>query len=162
MMAGTFGDRIDALREQVGGNLDGQVVVDQAYARYQHEGLDLRHPKGGEARFLANALLANYGDYLQKYADSVLDDGGQDAMTRAMEDLAGDGGVSARAPVDFQNLRRSGHPTVTQGDEVIYDRPAEQHRLSEAEIDAIRRADPTGWVMINGKHVYVGTRRGSA
>jgi hypothetical protein len=139
-MAEAFGDRIDALKEMVGsGKLVGTVEVAQAYARYQHEGLDFAHPRGGGALYLSQPLLDHKDTYLQSYADKLLEDGGEQAIVDAMEDLAEEGGVAMRAPVLYSNLRASGHPSVTSDDVTIYDRPPRQHRLSEDELKAIYR-----------------------
>jgi hypothetical protein len=139
-VAGTFSDRIDELKAMVGtGDLVGKVVVDQAYARYQHEGLDLRHPRGGQALYLSQPLLDNHARYLQAYADHLLEDGGESSLAESMEDLAEEGGVATRAPVLYANLRASGHPSVTSDGITVYDRPPRQHRLSEEELRAIWR-----------------------
>jgi hypothetical protein len=136
----TFEQRLDVLREMTGcreGKITGQVTVDQVYAHFQHERTELHHPRGGGPFFLRDPLLENYQEYLERYARQVLveDDGGQRAMADAMEDLAGDGGAGSRAPLDFGDLRRSGHPTVTLGDDhVIYDRAPDQHRLATWEL----------------------------
>lgn len=111
----------------------------RAYARYQHEGLDFAHPRGGQALYLSQPLLEHKDAYLQKYADRLLEDGGESAMADAMEDLAEEGGVATHAPVLYSNLRASGHPMVTSDDVTIYDRPPRQHRLSEEELKAIYR-----------------------
>lgn len=141
-MATTFHDRIRALREQVGSSeavLRGSVVVDQRYAHVQHERLDFRHPRGGQALYLAEPLMRNHRRYLQDYADAVLDNGGHDAMIRAVEDLAGSGGVATHAPVELGDLRASGHPSVRLGERQVYDRPAAMHRLSPSELKAKSR-----------------------
>jgi hypothetical protein len=78
--------------------------------------------------------MENYSHYLQRYADRLLEDGGEHAIVEAVEDLAEDGGVATRAPVEFDDLRRSGHPTVTSDGATIYDRAPRQHRLSEEEL----------------------------
>jgi len=78
--------------------------------------------------------MEHYRDYLTDYARQVLVDGGEHAIVNAVEDLAEDGGVATRAPVEFDDLRRSGHPTVTSDGVEIYDRPPRQHRLSEEEL----------------------------
>jgi hypothetical protein len=139
-VAGTFADRIDVLKAMVGtGDLVGKVVVDQVYARYQHEGLDLRHPRGGQALYLSQPLLENHSRYLQAYADRLLEDGGVGAMVESMENLAEDGGVAVRAPVLYANLRASGRPSVVSDGRTVYDRPPRQHRLSEEELRALYR-----------------------
>jgi hypothetical protein len=139
-VSGTFSARTDELRRQTRcdrGTMTGSVEVDQVYAHVQHERLDYKHPRGGQARYLAAGLEANYHEYLQAVADGVLDDGGRDGMRRAMEHLSGE--VYDRAPREFMDLRRSGHPQVRQGLDVLYDRPPMQHRLSEAELRAKSR-----------------------
>jgi hypothetical protein len=159
-MAGDFTQRIDELRHRVGsGRLEGKVTVDQVYARYQHEGLELGHPRGGMARYLSQPLLDNHSEYLQTYADRVFndEDGGRSAFVEAMENLAEEGGVATFAPVEFSNLRASGHPEVHDGEDVVYDRPPRQARLTEEEIRELKRLHPTGWITLpNGQHVFIG------
>lgn len=135
-----FADRCDVLAEMVGtGDLTGTVIVDQLYAAIQHNSLDFHHPRGGQAQYLTAPLMENHGTYLEAIAATVLEDGGKDAMVASMEDLAGDGGVATRAPILYYNLRRSGHPIVTSGTEVVYDRAPEQERLTEEQLRAIYR-----------------------
>jgi hypothetical protein len=137
-MTGTLSDRLADLRRSTGSDrerLSGSVEVDQVYAHYQHERLDLHHPRGGMAKYLERPLMDNYRVYLEEYAREVLsEDGGHGAMKRAMEDLAGLGGVARHAPVEFSDLRMSGHPQVKLGDETIYDRPPVRHRLTKEEL----------------------------
>jgi hypothetical protein len=109
------------------------------YAKYQHNGLDFAHPRGGQALYLQAPLLENYPRYFQAYADKLLEDGGEPSMAESMEDLAEDGGVATRAPVLYSNLRASGHPSVTSDGVTVYDREPRQHRLSEEELKAIYR-----------------------
>jgi hypothetical protein len=139
-VASTFGARLDELKAMVGsGDLVGTVEVSQIYAQVQHEHLEWSHPRGGQALYLQAPLMENYGKYLRGYADRLLEDGGEQALVDAMEDLAEDGGVATRAPVLYSNLRASGHPKVVSGEVTIYDRPPRQHRLSEEELRAIYR-----------------------
>jgi hypothetical protein len=136
-----FSARIDELAEMVGhGDLTGTVSVDQAYSQFQHEGLDLVHPRGGQALFLQQPLMEHHDRYLKAIADGLLTDGGRDAMIRAVEDLAEDGGVATHAPVELGDLRASGHPSVTSDGDTIYDRPPRQHRLSPEELRAKDKA----------------------
>lgn len=142
-MAGDFHRRIDELLSNVGsGVLVGRVVVDQVYAKYQHERLDLQHPRGGHAKYLERPLFDNSGTYLRRIADSVLSDGGKEGMIKSMEDLAGDGGVATEAPVLWGDLRRSGHPIVEDDERPIYDRPPLSRRLTEEELRAKGRLLP--------------------
>jgi hypothetical protein len=116
------------------------VTVDQVYAHYQllqHERLDLHHPRGGHARYLAVPLETRFPLYLRWVAGGFLDDGGREGMIRAMEDLSDQ--VEWHAPVEFWDLRRSGHPEVKLGEHTVYDRPPIVHRLSPAELKAKSR-----------------------
>jgi hypothetical protein len=136
-MAGDFGERIDELMERVGhGDLVGSVVIDQRYAAVQHNSLDFEHPRGGQALYLQQPLMEHHEDYLRKIAGGILDDGGKRAMEEVVEDLAEDGGVARLAPLEFGDLRDSGHPSVTEDGAVVYDREPRQHRLSDEELKA--------------------------
>lgn len=139
-MRGTFGTHVDELVARTGSDqrwLRGSVTVDQVYAHYQHERLDLRHPRGGHARYLAVPLETRFHLYLRWVAGGFLEDGGQGGMARAMEDLSDQ--VEWHAPVEFWDLRRSGHPQVQLGARTVYDRPPVVHRLSPAELKAKSR-----------------------
>jgi hypothetical protein len=136
-MSRTFFAGLDELRARTDtdeGNLHGAVTVDQVYAHYQHEHLEFRHPRGGMAKYLEQPLLVNAYRYFGEIAKTFLEDGGKEGMKRAMEDLAEDGGVATHAPVEFDDLRRSGHPQVWVGERLVYDRQPRQHRLSREEL----------------------------
>lgn len=137
-MAGSesFDAALARLSEAVGvGTIRGRVEVDQVYARYQHEGLDFKHPRGGQAKYLEQPLYANAGLYMRDLAARVLPDGDVvQAMADVTEDLSGE--VFDKAPIEFLDLRASAHPTVTQGGAVKYDRPPMQARLSEQQLRA--------------------------
>jgi len=105
----------------------------------QHEGLNFRHPRGGQALYLQQPLMDHYSDYLTAYARQVLVDGGEQSMVESMENLAEEGGVATHAPVLWSNLRASGSPSVTSDGVQVYSRPPRQHRLSEEELKAIYR-----------------------
>ncbi len=135
---GTFSERIDELRKMVGsGKIVARVTCDQAYAHAQHEHAEYHHPRGGKAFYLQEPLMENYHAYLEDYAKTVLTDGGQPAMKRAAEHLSDQ--VEMHAPVEFNDLRRSGHPQVEADGHVVYDRPPKQARLTEAELKAKSR-----------------------
>src|SRR6266568_3836761 len=138
-MSGTFTGRMDLLREQTGRGelLRGSVTVDQVYAHAQHEHLEYHHPRGGSARYLSIPLFERYRRYLRTIADGVLDDGGKRGMADAMEDLSDS--LMVHAPVEFWDLRRSGHPVVELGGRTIYDRSPVVHRLTDAELRAKSR-----------------------
>ena len=99
--------------------------------------------------YLQQPLMENYRKYLTDYSAQVLKDGGKGAFIDAAENLAEEGGVATRAPVEFGDLRASGHPTVTSDGEVIYDRPPRQHRQTTDELkakDKAREALPGAWI----------------
>lgn len=137
-MAGDFFERIDELREKVGhGTLSGKVEVDQVYAHYQHEDLTLNHPRGGQGKYLEGPLLAGSEDWMRTVAKQVLEEGPADGMKEVVERVSDK--VELHAPVEFDHLRRSGHPTVTDDGTVVYDRAPKVGRLSEEELKAERR-----------------------
>jgi hypothetical protein len=138
-LTAAFHERIAELRRVTGApqTLRGQVTVDQAYAHYQHEHLEFRHPRGGRALYLQAPLYEHYAGYLKDIAGEVLRDGGKRAMERSVEHLSDR--VEAEAPIEFGDLARSGHPEVIQGGRVIYGRPPKRHRLTEAELHAKSR-----------------------
>jgi hypothetical protein len=136
-----FTDRIEQLREMTGsrdGVIRARVEVDQVYAHYQHEHLELHHPRGGQAKFLEQPLLEHYRSYLDDYARTVLDDGGQQAMKRSAEHLSDQ--VELRAPREWGDLLKSGHPQVHLGAREVYDREPKVHRLTKQELRAKSRA----------------------
>jgi hypothetical protein len=138
--SGTFSERIAELRHRVGGGsrLVGSVACDQRYAMAQHEHGEWHHPRGGHAFYLREPLFGNYRDYLADYARTVLHDGGQPAMRRSMEHLSDQ--VEITAPREWGDLRSSGHPKVTLGERVVYDRPPKAARLTAEELKAKSRA----------------------
>lgn len=155
-MVATFTERSQEIMDRVGGGvLTGTVVVDQIYAFWQHENMALKHPHGGGAKYLGGPLMQHYLRYMDELAKTVLDDGGVDAMIDITEDLCEQ--VELHAPLWFNDLRRSGHPIVSNDGVTEYDRPPAQHRLSEEEIDVKKRLDPSGWITKHGDHIYVGT-----
>lgn len=142
-MRGTFGERTRELERMVGeGTLTGKVEVDQVYALAQNSGFwrtgpnagvtIKRHYRGGRFHFLDGPLMEQHARYMQRLADAVLDGNLILAMRLNMEALAGE--VHENAPRWFDDLRNSAHPTVTDGSEVVYDRPPLRPRLSKAAL----------------------------
>jgi hypothetical protein len=123
---------------QVGeGNLTGKLVVDQVYAKYQHERADLAHPRGGHAFYLREPFMARHANYLHRVARAFLDGDPERAMAECMEDLSG--AMSAATPILYNNLRRSANPQVYSRGRKVYDRKPAQRRLSSAELKLLRR-----------------------
>lgn len=136
---GTFQKRTDELLESVGdGDLSMHCIVDQLYAKWQHERLDYEHPQGGQAKYLEEPLYAEHRQYLGDLARGVLTGGLQEQAVLVAEDLAAQ--VQDHAPVEFNDLRRSGHPIVKDNGAPIYDRAPAQRRLTEEELRAKGRA----------------------
>lgn len=133
-MAGDFASRLEELIESVGeGKLTGSVVVDQVYAKYQHERMDLKHPNGGQAKYLSGPLLEQMRGYVGRLAQNVLRGSLDGAMAANMEDLSKQ--VFEKAPREFWDLRESGHPRVLNNEGMpVYDRAPVVHRLSKGEL----------------------------
>jgi hypothetical protein len=142
-MAGDFVERMTELIESIGDEeLVGSVVVDQVYAKYQHERMDLKHPNGGQAKYLGGPLMENASRYVGRLSDNVLRGSLAAAMERNVEDLSKE--VFDKAPRDFWDLRESAHPRVLNGDQVIYDRAPVVHRLSPGELKIKARLKAQG------------------
>jgi hypothetical protein len=126
------------VRDRVGqGKIVGKLRVNQVYAKYQHERMDLSHPRGGGPKYLERPLLQNAGHYLQRIANEIPDGDPVAGMIDAMENL--NDAMAAAAPVLFDNLRRSGNPKVYDRGALVYNRPPQQPRLSKRQLRALRR-----------------------
>jgi hypothetical protein len=135
-VADSFAERIDNLIRSVGtGDLVGSVVVDQVYAHYQEVGLQLKHPRGGNAGALGTAVDDNGPRVFEEMAAGLLEDGPTGPMRDGVERIADV--YAANAPREFANLSLSAHPSVTDNGTVIYDRPPSQPRLTEDELKAL-------------------------
>lgn len=139
-MTGDFFARIDELDHAVGhGDLEINNEVDQVYAAYIEFGDSFRHPRGGQAHYARDGLYNNVEGYMERLAEGAITAEGSDlggaaisVATRLKDETA------LLTPREFVNLSRSGHVTVTDDGEVIYDRPPDVPRLSEAELRAQR------------------------
>lgn len=160
-MARSFAAGIAALQRDMGGGgtITAQLVVDQVYSRYQHERLDLRHPRGGQAKYLEEPLLASADHYMQRIARDLITEGGSELQS-AMIDIAEDMSqlVEDHAPREWHDLMYSGAPSVTEtrlkassvlgaGSEfytreghTLYSRPPKVRRLTEEELRQKARA----------------------
>lgn len=135
-MTRRFVDGVDELLAQVGtGNLTGQVEVSQVYAKYQELREDLRHPRGGQAHYLRDSLMTGAVEYMQRLARGAITREGSDlrgAMVHNVEDIAAR--QQQLAPILYNVLKRSAHPTVEDDGVTVYDRPPLARRLSEQEL----------------------------
>ena len=129
-----FDARITKLQERVGTQpqIVGSVVVDQIYAKFQHEALYLKHSSGGRAKYLYGPLVENHRSYLQMIASELLNVGPRDPMQRAMDYLSAE--VWLNAPVELGDLRRSGSARVHDGADRVYYRPPIQPRLTPSQM----------------------------
>jgi hypothetical protein len=137
MTKGEFVNNVGRLLRETPHSVTGSVVVDQIYAHYQHAHPEFKHPRGGEAFYLSTPLFGKMGEYYRWIADEAITTKGVDlrvGMVRAVEDLSTE--VYHRAPWEFDDLRRSAHPTVTEDGTVTYDRLPEVGRLSDADLKA--------------------------
>lgn len=128
-----FSGRIQQLLDQVGDyHLRGEVKVNQVYARYQHERLDLKHPTGGGAKYLTLAFMGTRNTALQRLANAVLDGDVRAAMIANVEDVSY--AVSELAPFEFGDLGASGHPQVRDQGRYVYNRQPLRARLTHEEL----------------------------
>lgn len=154
-MASTFFDRLDQLGDRIPTTVDGKVEVDQVYAHYQHEGVDLEHPRGGQPFYLKVPMVDFAEEHTRRLAKSLMDPGGaKEGMQDVVEDVAR--GVHDLAPREFGDLRNSAHPTVAVDGAVEYDRPPLVPRLTEKELrekDRLRRAGHGEYPLDHPQHI---------
>jgi hypothetical protein len=132
---GTWRQRLQVLERNVGhGVLSGQFVVDQRYAAYQHVHETLQHPRGGGPNYVSIPLEARHREWYRGIAAGLLDGSSPVRMADAMADL--DSQVRILAPVDENDLRRSGAYTVTSDGAVVIQRAPDVPRLTDAELRA--------------------------
>lgn len=132
---GTWRQRLDQLARNVGdGALVGQYTVNQRYAAYQHVHQNLNHPRGGGPNYVSDPLESRHDEWFRGIARGLLDGSAPARMAEAMDDL--DAQVRVRAPLDENDLRRSGAYTVTDNGAVVVQRSADVPRLTDAELRA--------------------------
>lgn len=130
-----FMDRTALLLEMVGsGKLEMTVVVDQPYAKFQHERTDLRHPGGGGAKYLERALFGTVTRNMQTLRAAVLRGDLRDAMVTAGERVALQS--FENAPFEFGDLKASHAIRVKDGGRMYMDRPPARKRLTKQELRA--------------------------
>ena len=135
MPQGTWRQRLTILERMDGsGVLAGEYRVDQRYAAYQHNTEGLRHPRGGGPRFVTIPLEARHREWYRGLAAGLLDGSLAPRMAQAMDDL--DGQVRLMAPLDENDLRRSGAYTVTDDGAAVIQRGPDVPRLTDAELRA--------------------------
>lgn len=132
---GTWRQQLDRLERNVGhGTLHGEFYVDQRYAAYQHVHKHLRHPRGGGPDYVSIPLRAEHKEWYRGIAAGLLDGSAPDKMADAMDQL--NDAIKFYAPVDENDLRRSGGYTVRDGAQVHTRKAPEQRRLTDAQLRA--------------------------
>lgn len=110
-----------------------KVEVDQVYAHYQEVG-DFHHPEGGEQYALRGSLYEKNAEHMERLASAVTIE--EETMREAAIDVAES--ISStyyeKAPLEFGDLKGSGHPSVEDDGAIVYDRPPHVHRLSKEEL----------------------------
>ena len=132
---------IPELQRRVGeGTLRGLVVLDQVYAKYQHERMDLRHPRGGQAKFMELTIAIRSSVWMGWLAEATLDGDLVRVMADCMEDL--DDMMKVLIPTELGVLKNSGNPRVLDEFRMVYNRPARWRRLTDSELNALRKRAP--------------------
>lgn len=143
----SFAERIDTLKAMVGdGYLDAEITVNQVYAHYQDSGAGPHgkpaalfiHPRGGEAGYLSGQVAARRDEVISAWARTLLREGPIPTTVRLVNSFCDQ--VYARAPREFWILRNSAAGKVHDNGRPTFDRPPMMPRLSQAELNAIRRA----------------------
>lgn len=130
-----FIPRTNHLLDLVGnGTIEASVVVDQVYAKFQHERIELKHRKGGKAHYLRDPLYAGMNRWLRGTARRMT----RERMVVIFTDIADDlsGGVADQAPEWIGDLRNSGQPRVKDRGRFVYQgthAPRLSKRVAEAK-----------------------------
>lgn len=95
------------------------------------------HPRGGEAKYLSGQMIQRRYEVMDRWANAVLR-GRLAAVTGDMMMLIRDQ-VYLRAPREYDILRNSTALRLTSRREVIFDAPAFMPRLTQSQLDAIRK-----------------------
>lgn len=132
-MTGTFVKGCDTLIRQAKGTWSARCKVDQVYAHYQEAHPEFNHPDGGQAFYLRDSLYE--GMWMAKMAVGMIDEYGVNVEGKMRETAEGmAAGVYTRAPVEFRDLRRSGHPYVLRDFAQVYNREPVVPRLSDKDL----------------------------
>lgn len=134
-------DGIQDLIDRTGGpKVVARVKVDQIYAKYQHESLDLKHTTG-QAKYLEAPMFENAPRLMQNFANRLLVRGTNTA--REWGRHVGQpvhGYVRKFAPKLFGDLGQSASLTVKEGNTIVSSIPAIQNRLNKAQLKAKDKA----------------------
>jgi hypothetical protein len=129
---------MDLLIAQARGDWSAKVKVDQIYAHYQEVHPEFHHPDGGQAFYLRDTVFE--GIWMARLAPHIIDEHGlgiEVGLRNVAEGFAR--GVYLRAPVEFRDLRRSGHPMVLRDGHVVWDRKPDVRRLTDQELRMKKR-----------------------
>lgn len=132
-MGGTFTGRVDTLIRETEGRWAAHIEVNQVYAHYQEVHPEFHHPDGGQAFYVRDTVYL--GDWMRQLADGLIDSYGvglNPGLRAVAEGMAR--GVYLRAPWEFNDLRKSGKPSVTRSGAVVWERPPDIGRLSEEQL----------------------------
>lgn len=119
-----------------GGVVESHVTVDQVYAEMQHEALEFRHPRGGQAKYLETPLFSGSAGWIQKFASRFLN--ARTDVPTLWHNEVGESlqkSVGKFAPVEFNDLRRSAGLVTKVGRVPRLVNPPAQARLTEWELE---------------------------
>ncbi len=164
-MRKTFAEGIRELKDLVGdGQLEGEVRVNQVYAHYQDSGFGPRgkpafafdHPRGGEAMYLSGPLRYRKDEVLQRWANSLL----RGRIVHETIDILHSFGddVQLHAPRQFEILRNSAALRLADDGIVVFDLPPLIPRLTQEQLNAIRRPPTSRNPSVNMKLRKMRTR----
>lgn len=124
---------LSRLERAVGdGVLEMGIVVDQRYAKFQHERQDLIHPTGGQDHYLTNPLYARAEGIMSRLARVAITPTGSALRDQMRHEVEGWVGASvAVTPRWLGDLPGSHAPYVTDSGENVYRRRPVRPRLSD-------------------------------
>lgn len=129
-----FDQRMQELADHVGGGkVIGRIRFDQSYAEEQHEDMALRHPGGGEAKFLYNALQTVGRRFPARIAAELYDTIPRNTMLEVSREVGED--AQRRAPIWTGDLRASMAIDILDAGAIVYRQPPVRKRLTAKELE---------------------------
>lgn len=140
---------LERLERAVGdGDLSMSITMNQRYAKFQHERMDLKHPHGGKHHFLTDPLFDHVRQILGALAMAAVTARGS-ALRAAMVHQVEAWAVRsvAQTPIWWGDLPNSHAPEVVDDGEIVYRRPPKARRLTDEELKLKNRwhPHPSSW-----------------
>lgn len=127
---------LERLERAVGdGDLSMSITMNQRYAKYQHERMDLFHPHGGKDHYLTDPLFDHVRQIMGALARAAITSRGSNLRVEMVEQVeAWVARSRVQTPIWWGDLPNSHAPTVVDDGARVYARPPKARRLTDEEL----------------------------